>query len=83
MKGNMHCLIITIAFVLRETIEACSSPFTAVSNYNSSYCVKCDTTCATCFDETVNGCVTCITDFNLNENTSYCIPPDTLLIHTV
>lgn len=84
IKGKLYELILLLSFLLHECAQqSCTAPFTAVSNYQGSYCVKCDSTCATCFDDSVSGCVTCIDDFNLNENTSFCIPPDTALIHTV
>lgn len=84
MKGNFHSLIITLAIFIKHCAQqTCNPPFTAVSNYNGSYCVKCDSTCLTCFDDSVGGCVTCRDNFTLNQNSSYCIPPDDAYIHTV
>ena len=84
IKGKLSQLILLFYYIVYECAQqSCNWPFTAVSNYDGSYCVKCDTTCDTCFDDSVNGCVTCIDDFNLDQNSSYCIPPDTGLIHTV
>ena len=54
-----------------------------VSNYLSTFCVKCDTTCSSCFDDTMASCVSCPDDFTFNENTSYCIPPVQTQINTI
>lgn len=67
MKGIVQeFIIILVIFVERCAQQSCTSPFTSVSSYNGSYCIKCDSTCATCFDDTLSGCASCIDDFNLN-----------------
>lgn len=84
MKAKLYKLITTLLIFIQQSQElSCPAPFTSVSSSQTAYCVKCDSTCDTCFDDSLSGCVTCPDDFDLNSNTSYCIPPDTKLIHTV
>lgn len=67
MKGSIPELLLIMSITIWRTAQVtCNKPFTQVSNYVTTYCVKCDSTCDTCFDDSVSGCVTCIDDFNLN-----------------
>ena len=75
-------LLVLLLLYLKEASGACASPFTEKTDYQGTYCIKCDTTCDSCFEDTPASCVACPADFTFNPNTSYCIPPATSLIST-
>lgn len=84
MKAKLLQIIITLTVLVQKCRQqSCTYPFTAVSSYTSAYCVKCDSSCKTCFSDSVNSCVTCVDDFTIDSQTAYCVPPTTALINTV
>ena len=83
MKYNVITWGMILCVQIRSVLSSCDPPFASVADSGGSYCVKCDTTCLTCYDAAINNCVTCPTDFTFNDNTSYCIPPYTVSINTV
>ena len=84
MKGLLLSqIIITLLLYLAQLSHACTLPFVQITDYQATYCVKCDTTCANCFEDNPASCTSCPADFTFNDDTSYCIPPNTAFINTI
>lgn len=87
MKEKDYIIILVLfhyfIYLIKNVAITCSSGYVALLYGTTGYCAKCDTTCQTCSNEGMNNCVLCPADFVFNENTSYCIPPNTKQINTL
>jgi hypothetical protein len=82
MKYSWLSLAITLSYI-RLIYSVCTTPYSEISADSGSYCIKCDTSCLTCYDNGINNCVTCPDDFIFDEDTSYCAPPANNTVDTL
>lgn len=78
-KINLGLSLLLLHFVFRS-LQACATNFFEIS---AGVCGKCDSSCATCIDDTPNSCATCIADFTFDSSFKSCNSPNSKLINTV
>jgi hypothetical protein len=61
----------------------CIDGYSAYQNVSKSYCIKCDSTCATCFGPNINNCASCPNGFTINSSESTCYPPNNATVITI
>jgi hypothetical protein len=76
-----HPLVVLNYVIVEPCI--CNSGYSAYQNGSISYCIKCDSTCSTCFGPNINNCVSCPSGFTLNSSQSICSPPNNATVTTI